>query len=1309
VYKVTNSVLKIGSESFDLVDFFNSMSQSSMYNKKHFGQPDLPFRSILIGMPTLNGNSVEILSSEYEVIKNINLPPMPRFKQDGNELDPVPIYEKDQQIYNQNNFYPEQPVSLNAPGIAREYILSNLIVYPMQYNPVTKELRRYKKLVIRINFGGKNPVNVQRSLLSYQDDFLHNDIVNYDQVKNWKVQEANLSKVTLIKNSVLTSGDWYRLEINEEGIYKIDAAFLKSAGINLSGIDPRTIKIYGNGGEEVPEDLQKSRKDDLVECAIFISGESDGIFNDNDYILFYGKGPFGWNYDAQNKKFSHFIHHYSNSNYYFLSFGGTDKGKRMTSINSLNSTNVLSPKKLEGKYFYEKEINNVISSGRQWLGQKLSNTYWSTTFSGPKLDGILSDTTITYRVQCAARSQFASSFSLIQNDQTLGTVWVYFPASYLDDGNYAQLSDITEIIKKTDVKDNILKFKLAYSPNSSSDEGYLDWIEVFYSRSLSTTIDEISFTTPDQNTVMDYNLNGFSSSNIIVLNVQDHNDVKIINGTNISGGNIRFQAQAYSGTVIPFYVVGNNGFKSVLAIKKIDNSNLHGINDGADFVIITPLDLKSEADRYKSYRESNETNKLKTKVIDVTSIYNEFSGGLLDPTAIRDFVKYFYENSPANLKPKYLLLFGDASYDYKGILKSSSSADRGKIPPYETLESLDMVESYCSDDFFVRIIGNDDRDDLGVGRLNIATLSEAKSAIDKIILYESKNIFGDWRNTLTFVADDGFTTAQGDDGSDYTQQSEELAETVAPPEFVKKKIYIVAYTTVFGSSGRLKPDANKAIIDQFNLGTLMINYIGHGNPELWAHEHIFLTNESPQFLHNINKLPFIVAATCDFGRYDDPQKQSGTEVLLNKDDGGSIGTFSASRSVYAGWNFSIARAFYQKLFVRESGGLLPRLGDVMLGIKQDFFYTNDNKFHLFGDPTIRIIAPQFSANVDSINGKSADAPLQLKALSKVILRGRVFKDQNILWKNFNGKVIITINDAARTIEIKEGIGDFIFKQDGGILYRGECSITNGEFTSTFYIPKDISYENNNGRINLYFQNSENDGSGVNRSIMIGGSDTAYVSDTKGPVINIFLGDRNFRDGDLVPENPKLIVDLYDESGINISGGIGHRFEAWLDNSINSISLIDYYNGKVDSYQEGTAEYNLSSLDKGTHNLKVKAFDVYNNTSVKDVNFKISGTSDLSITNVLNYPNPFSKTTKFTFQQNQDGPIDVKIKIYTIAGRLIKTIDEKGINDRFVQIEWDGRDDDGDSIANGVYIYKLTTKTQDGRTGNEALGRLSVIK
>jgi hypothetical protein len=1313
VYKDNIRSRKTPDGSYDLVDFYNSMSQSSSYGKNSYGQPDLPFRSILIGLPALSGNNVEIISSEFESVPNMNLPPLPRFKKGEDTLFPSPVYEKDLKIYNQNNFYPAITAFLNKPGISRDYILSSLIIYPVQYNPVTKELRKYKKLVIRITFGSQNPAKIQRSINSIpiKEDMVGGNVINYEQMKNWPVTVNNSNRVTLAKSSVLSSGDWYKLEVNDEGIYKLDADFFKKAGISTSSIDPKTIKIYGNGGEEVSEDLNKSRKDDLVECAIYVVGESDGKFDDaSDYVLFYGKGALGWNYDSQSKKFTHYIHHYSNSNYYFLTFGGSVKGKRMSSLASLNSSSAVQAKKVDAKYFYEKEVNNGINSGRQWFGIKLSNSFWSTTISSPKLDGIMGDSIINYRVQCAASSGLPSSFNFYQNDQALGLIYIYYPAFESDDGNYAQLSEVTEFAKKTDIKDNILKFKFTYTPNSSGDAGYIDWIEAFYPRSLSTasTVDEIAFTSPAQNNVVDLNLNGFSSRNIFAFNLKDHNDVKIISNPTISGGNIRFQIQASKESIDPYCVVGNNGFKSISTIKKLDNSNLHGLSDGADFLIISHPDFITEAERYRAYRENNTINKLKTKVIDVTTIYNEFSGGLMDPTAIRDFVKYFYENSPSNLRPKYLLLFGDASYDYKGILKSSGSIDRNKIPPYETLESLDRVESYCSDDYYARIIGSDDRDDLGIGRLNIVSIAEAKSAVDKIIAYESKNNFGTWRNTITFVADDGYTS-NGDDGNDYTQQSEELAEYVAPIEFEKKKIFIVAYPTIIGSSGKLKPEANKAIIDQINLGSLIVNYIGHGNPELWAHEHIFMTNESPQLLTNSDKLPFLIAATCDFGRYDDPQKQSGTEVIINKANGGMIGTFSASRSVYAGWNFSIARAFYQKLFSKETTQLLPRLGDVMFAIKQDFIYTNDNKFHLFGDPSVRVCAPQYTAAVDSINGISAAAPIQLKALSKVSIKGKVTKDSYVLWKDFNGKVGITITDASKTMEIKEGIGDFIWKQDGGILYRGECSAKNGEFYSTFYIPKDISYENNNGRITLYFQDGNNDGAGVSKNIIIGGSDTINVSDKNGPVINVFLGDRNFHDGDPTSENPKLIVDLFDESGINISGGIGHRFEAQLDNSINSIGLIDYYKGKVDSYQEGTAEYNLADLENGNHRLKVKAFDVFNNTTTKEISFKVSGSSGLTILNVLNYPNPFSKSTKFTFQQNMEEPIDVKIKIFTIAGRLIKTIDERGINNHFVQIDWDGKDDDGDDIANGIYLYKLTTTTQDGRLTNDALGRLSVIK
>ncbi|MEK6570320.1 MAG: T9SS type A sorting domain-containing protein, partial [Bacteroidota bacterium] len=285
-----------------------------------------------------------------------------------------------------------------------------------------------------------------------------------------------------------------------------------------------------------------------------------------------------------------------------------------------------------------------------------------------------------------------------------------------------------------------------------------------------------------------------------------------------------------------------------------------------------------------------------------------------------------------------------------------------------------------------------------------------------------------------------------------------------------------------------------------------------------------------------------------------------------------------------------------------------------------------------------------------------------------------------------------------------------FTNPGGIIYKGENTISNGKFSASFFVPRDISYENNRARITVYFSSPNSDGSGYTENIFVGGTDSAAAFDEEGPRISIYLDTRSFRAGDLVGDSPLLLIDYFDEHGINTaSGGIGHRLEVRIDDQPTPIDLTNYYKGKPDSYQEGSVEYHLSNLTEGKHVVRAKAWDVYNNSSTTETTFEIAATTQLRVSNVYNYPNPFSRSTTFTFLQNQLVPIDVDIKIYTLAGRVVKVLRASGVMDRFVRINWDGRDEDGDELANGVYLYRVMARTVDGSNTAETISKLSVLK
>jgi len=1297
-------VIKINGMDYQLFGFSDSRSLDISKS----GSPDIASRNITLGLPTAEGNKVEFAGGDYESIRNINFAPIATYTKSDDSIGYGRSYRTDEKVYRTNAFYPSLISDMVNIGIARDNILGTLRIFPLQYNPVTKELRKYSKIRIRVTFGANKSVSLNRlNTVKGGSNLMKNLVLNYDQSSLWSYA-PKMKKLNAVKNSVLNSGTWYKIEVKEDGIYKLDANFFKNAGISLSGIDPRTLKIYGNGGKQLPEEQDVPVIDDLLECAIYASGESDGAFNDADYFLFYGQSPDTWVYDSKQKKFRHFINHYSTSNYYFLTFGGADRGKRATAFASGTSANPVVAANLSGKTFIEPEKTNILKSGRQWYGNPLLSLYPSITYSTSKLDGIVSSEPIKYRFVVGAASTDRSSFKIEQNSTQLGTAYVNYPV-YSDYWIKLEVSDTTEFVKTSTAADGKINLKITYNPNFSGDVGNLDWVEIFYKRGITTTVDEIKFDLPDTTANFEYNLSGFSNSNIVVFDVSDHNNPKVLSNPNISAGNIKFQLKASAGSSPEIYVVGNNGTKSPVTVSKISNSNLHGIADGSPMILIVPNDndFISEAERYKKLREASVKNPQKTTIVNLQNIYNEFSSGKQDPTAIRNFLSYAYTNWLT--KPAYVLILGDGSYDYKNLINNQNFSQLNRVPVYETIESHHEIYSYTTDDYFVRVVGNDSRNDMAIGRITAISKEDASAAIDKIIAYENAPM-NSWRSNLTFVADDGLLANGDDDESRYTDQSESLAELFTPLQFDKNKIYIIDYKTVVTSSGRTKPEANQDIIKIINNGTLLMNYIGHGNPKLWAHESIMRNESTIPALSNSEKLPFLVAATCDFGRFDNPNEQSGTELFILRKNAGFIGVFSASRSVFANENFEINKEFITLLFLRSQNSNFTSLGDIHYSIKQDFFSANDSKFHLFGDPCLVLNIPNYISEIDTINSISGNQTIQLKAQSKVNLKGFVRGTLTPVNGNYNGRVQIVVFDAPKRVEISEGSGYFVFDKPGGIIYSGECSIKNGRFEANFIVPKDISYENRNGKISMYFYNSDKDGYGYNSNIIISGTDTSGVTDETGPVANLYLNDRNFRSGDLVGENPLLIVDLYDESGINTTGlGVGHRFEAFLNNNTEGILLNSFYKGKIDSYSEGSAEYQLEKIPDGNHKLKVKVYDVFNNASSGEIAFKVQNTEALSLMNVMNYPNPFSKTTKFTMQQNQNQPIDATIKIFTIAGRLIKVINEYGITASFVQIEWDGRDEDGDEIANGVYLYKVITKTQDGKFTSEALGKLSVLK
>lgn len=1286
------SVIESGSEKFQEFKF-----SGEVYNSQTLvGSPIEKHRNITLRFPGLTNNSVEILSADYEGLQNILIAPVPTVEVDK-EKNFTTKYIKDVSSYSVPLFFPEEVVELNDLGVSRNAILGNILIYPLQYNPRSMTLRKYNRIRIRVNFGSREYQNESQK----QDELLAGVGLNYETAKNWFVSSPSFKKKAQY-NSVLASGVWYKFPVTEDGIYKIDGARLLSLGISAN-TDPSTIKIYSNGGRELPLSPTEIAPDDLIENAVYLSDAgTQGKLDAGDYLLFYACGTRGWNYNPVTKKFSHYINRYTETNYYWLTYDGAPS-KNMNVTTSWNETNVFQPTNVIGKVFREDEKINVLNSGLDWLGQQF-NVNDAITYVVP-LPGLDLQSPIEYNIRLAARTHLQQSyFNIYEHQQSIGSVAIdgTFLGSYTSPQAMFKIFNFSRVTTSSDQHSEL---KLSFTSGNSSGIGNLDWYEIFYSQQLTAQNDVFAFTTYDTTAILKYVINGFSSNEIKVFFIQSFDYASIVTQTTIFTNTVAFQLSAGAGTIRQMYAVGPNGYKSPSSFTRINNQDLHGAvssGDSIQLIIIAPGEFKSAADRLKNHRESLGKDKIKTLVVDADEIYNEFGCGMPSPVAIRNFLKFAYNSSPAQ-SLKYVLLFGDGDFDYKRITISGTNW----IPPWETPESYVDINSYATEDPFA-IFDNGGRVSLAVGRLAVRSPSEAEAFVDKIIEYEKNPVRDPWKMRVTFVADDG-PAAPGDDDRDmHTSHAEDVARMT--PNFIeKRKIYIVEYPTVVTSAGRRKPTANEAIIRQMNEGTLFVNFSGHGNPRLWTHEQIFVRETDFQLLQNQGKYFYLIAATCNFSEFDAGGDQSGGEILTNKTNSGAIGVLSATRAVYAFPNRQLNVELYRQTFKYDAyGQLLPqRLGDAIYKTKQIYTDPNAQKFFLLGDPSTRIALPQKFGTIDSINGQFTDRTVSVKALQKVNLKGVVTDSGSV--SNLNGKAQIVMYDANKSVLIPEW-SNFKYTVPGGVIFKGENTISSGKFSSGFIIPKDISYDTLNGRITLYFANDQTDGMGYTENIVINGTDTSAAKDEQGPELNIYFNSHSFRPGDVVPEAPLLILDLKDESGINAAGsGIGHRIEAWLDDQNQSIDLTPYYKSKLDTYQEGTVEYQFGKLNAGTHSLKLRAWDVFNNASTSETIFDVLVSQGLKISEVFNYPNPFSNQTYFTFNHNQILPVDAEVKIYTIAGRQVNSLKQTNITDKFVKIEWDGRDKEGDRLANGVYLYKVILKTQDGRFTSEALRKLSVLK
>lgn len=1114
-------------------------------------------------------------------------------------------------------------------------------------------------------------------------------------------------------NSVLGSGTWYKIAVSQTGVYRIDLSFLTSLGINTSNLASTSIRLFGNGGAMLPEANAEPRPDDLQENAIWIADGGDGILNGSDYILFYAAGPDQWVKDSLNQRFSHRKNLYSNRAFYFLSIGGT--GRRIAPVIAPTVPNI-TVTSFSGRYFHELDTLNFLASGKEWYGEEFSGSPGRTltrSFTVPA-PNLVTGSPLTLRSRCIARSVGAgSSFDIRINNNPAGQL----PIGPIGTGQYDLFAREETGLAGAAATAGDIAIGYTYNPGSFNAQGWLNWFELFYRQQLSLNgLSQLGFR--DWISVGPGNVGGFAITNVPagtqVWEITDPLQPALVQGS-ISGTEFRFTGDC--SRLREYIAFTGTSFLAPVALGRIASQDLHA-GPPVDHIIVTYPPFQPQAERLAQFHQQR--NGLRTRVVTTEQVFNEFSSGIPDPVAIRDFAKMYHDKfggDPAN-RLRYFLLFGRASYDYKDRLSGNTNF----VPAYESEVSLDILTSYTSDDFFGFLDDNEDINsgtvintlDIGIGRVPAKNTEEAKNFADKVEAYFAPASLGPWRNNLTFVADD-------EDLNIHLEDAEVITATAAAtaPVFDIQKIYLDAFRQQSSSAGSSYPQATQASSNQVNNGTLIWNFNGHGGARRLAEETI-LDQDIVNSWNNPSRLPLFITATCDFAPYDNPQLASLGENILLRPKTGAIALTTTTRVVFAFSNRVINNNYMQFALQPDANGIYRSLGDAIKDAKNYTYQTsadiiNNRKFTLLGDPALTIAFPVLKVRPVRVNGVPVVQPDTLSATEKITIEGEVTDVQGNLLTGFNGSVSLAVYDKPQpvtTLGNDPGSIRTTFVTQTNTLFKGRVTVSGGRFSFTFKVPRDINYQYGNGKMTFYAEDGSRDGNGFFKGFVVGGAAANAGTDSEGPEIRPFLNDERFVNGGITNSTPVLIVKLADSSGINTTGmGIGHDIVATLDNDNTRFFILnDFFQGELNSYEQGTVRFQLPELTPGVHTLRIKAWDGLNNSNEVVLDFTVAADEKLELSHVLNYPNPFTTRTQFWFEHNKPGQdLQVSVQVFTLSGRIIKmirsTINTQG--NRSNELEWDGRDEYGDKIGRGVYFYKLSV-TAPGGLKSEKIEKLVIF-
>ena len=1095
-------------------------------------------------------------------------------------------------------------------------------------------------------------------------------------------------------SSVLATGEWHKLAIQNEGLYKLSGSDIAEMGVDINSLNPELIRIFGHTPGMQPQPNSASRVGDIQELSILVNDGGDGRFDVDDYLIFYGYGPDKFEFLDSLSSFSYEKHLFADLSYYFLNIGDV-QGKRISAANQpVGSFPEIS--RYRYGFVHEENSYNRLHSGRLWLGETFSSTQ-PQRFETDITD-VAENSDVELISSVVSTSNASSTFTISLNDTEIGVQQM----SGVPNSTYALKGYHAIDTLKTVINGSSVPLTVSFQhQKSDSKPGYLDYFILNVERPMKYEGDPMKMAISS--------ISGLQLT-CLVENGTSINEVWLLNDPftverlqfNSDGGDIRFNLNNTGGSKVLAFDI-NSVEASPLVIGKLKNQNLRNTSN-VELLIVTPEDFMDAANRLKILRESEGLSVLVTSA---NEIYNEFSGGKADITAIRDFARHLYQKAGL----KHVLLFGKGVYDNKDI----SGSGLNILPIYQSRNSLNPLGTYGSDDY-LSFLEEDEGEwaeqsgvvhtmDIGVGRIPVKSLQEANIVVDKLESYKRQSSLGTWRKEVMFIAEDG-------DLNIHQRDAERLSTLIDTTysEFNSKKVYIDAYPIQINPGFKRAPEVNKEIENAINEGTFIVNYTGHGNERQWANTRVF-DKRTIARLENINRYPLFVTATCEFGRHDDIVETSGAEDLIVKENAGAIAMITTSRPVFSSSNYTLNRAFYTEVFSKQDG-LYQTLGDVFKTTKNNSVNGVLNRnFSLLGDPSMKLSYPDLTVNLNTINDQPIAGGDTMGAMQKVKLAGDI-RDKNLtIAADFNGILEVTVMDRER---LKTTLGNsgapFAYLERDNILFRGPVSIKNGVFEINFIVPKNISYDVGNAKVSLYAFNKENnlDAGGADLRISIGGTNNSVIEDTTPPKIIPYLNDTTFQSGDAVRPNTLLLAALSDENGINISKDqVGQSLKAILDDSV-TLDLTDYYSANIDDFSNGLIQYPLNGLAPGYHQITIYAWDTHNNGTSSTIEFYVDGDLPIVIREFNNYPNPMKNSTSLYISHDNEGDdIILTFEVISRTGQVVfsETRSYQSAPGVINDWEWDGRNYSGGKMNEGLYIIAISLRSTSGDSVFKRYSRL----